>query len=92
MNAAEDAALKARTDASNAGANPIIIFSIGLTTTTTLDMAPVQFLEHVSNTTTSDVHSAHLNEPSGQYIPVSTAGQLQGAFQQIASFVLRLSS
>jgi len=86
MNAAESAATSARTDANV----PVIIFSIGLGGAA--DAFPGQFLEHVSNTTTSDLHSSHLSEPSGQYIYVTGKGQLTGAFQQIASFVLRLSS
>lgn len=86
MNAAESAAYQARTDATV----PVIIFSTGLGGAQ--DSFPGQFLEHVSNTTTSDVHSSHMSEPQGQYIYVTGKGQLTGAFQQIASYVLRLSS
>ena len=80
------AATAARQDATV----PVIIFSIGLGGAA--DAFPGAFLEHVSNTTTSDLHSSHLTEPSGQYIYVTGKGQLAGAFEQIASFVLRLTS
>jgi hypothetical protein len=86
MNAAEDAAYRARTDATF----PIMIFSIGLGGAQ--DAAPLAFLDHLSNTVNSDLHLSHMNEPSGQFIFVTGPGRLGSAFQQIASYVQRLSS
>jgi len=84
MNAAEDAANTARSNASL----PVVIFSIGLGGAA--DVFPGDFLQHVSNTQDSDLYNT--NQPSGKYIFVTGAGQLGSAFQQVASFVQRLSS
>jgi Mg-chelatase subunit ChlD len=84
MNAAEDAANRARSN----GALPVVIFSIGLGGAA--DVFPGDFLDHVSNTQGSDLYNT--NQPSGKYIFVTGAGQLGSAFQQVASFVQRLSS
>ena len=86
MNAAEDAAFRARSNP----ALPVVIFAIGLGGAA--DQFPGQFLDHVANTQNSDLHYLHQNEPSGQYIFVTGKGQLGTAFQQVASFVQRLSS
>jgi Flp pilus assembly protein TadG len=86
MNAAEDAAFRARTDATV----PVIIFTIGLGGAS--DQMPDQFLKHVANSIDSDVHSSHTAEPTGQYIFSPTASQLSTAFLTIASYVQRLSS
>ena len=86
MNAAESAAYRARSDSTV----PIVIFAIGLGGAT--DSAPDQFLQHVANTLDSSVHSSHASEPTGKYIYVTGAGQLGAAFQEVASFVQRLSS
>jgi Mg-chelatase subunit ChlD len=84
MNAAEDAANTARSNA----ALPVVIFSIGLGGAA--DVFPGDFLKHVSNTQDSDLYNS--SQPSGKYIFVTGAGQLGSAFQQVASFVQRLSS
>ena len=84
MNAAESAANRARSDA----ALPIVIFAIGLGGAA--DSAPEAFMLHVANDQTSDTY--HSNQPAGTYIYVTGAGQLGSAFQEVASFVLRLSS
>jgi hypothetical protein len=60
MNAAEDAANRARSNA----ALPVVIFSIGLGGAA--DVFPGDFLEHVSNTQNSDLYNT--NQPSGKYI------------------------
>jgi Flp pilus assembly protein TadG len=84
MNAAEDAANRARSNA----ALPVVIFSIGLGGAQ--DSFPDDFLKHVANTQDSDLYNT--NQPSGKYIFVNGAGQLGSAFQEVASFVQRLSS
>jgi len=84
-NAAEDAAYRARTD----GTYPVTVFSIGLGGAA--DIAPPQFLKHVANTIDSDLKASHSNEPIGKYIFVNGPGQLGAAFQEIASYVQRLS-
>ena len=84
MNAAESAATRARTDATL----PVVIFSIGLGGAG--DKAPDAFLQHVANDQRSDTHST--TQPTGTYIYVTGPGQLGSAFQEVASFVLRLSS
>jgi Mg-chelatase subunit ChlD len=84
MNAAEDAALRARSN----GALPVVIFCIGLGGAA--DVFPGDFLKHVANTQDSDRYN--VNQPSGKYIFVTGKGQLGSAFQQVASFVQRLSS
>jgi Flp pilus assembly protein TadG len=84
MNAAEAAANTARTNANF----PILIFSIGLGGAQ--DIFPGAFLEHVANTTTSDLYN--VSQPSGQYIYVTGPSQLGSAFQSVASYVQRLTS
>jgi Mg-chelatase subunit ChlD len=84
MNAAEDAAKTARSNV----ALPVVIFSIGLGGAT--DVFPDDFLKHVANTQDSDMYN--VNQPSGKYIFVTDKGQLGSAFQQVSSFVQRLSS
>src|SRR5207248_692309 len=81
MNAAEDAATRARSDATY----HVKMMAIGLGGAT--DAAPQQFLEHLTNTQTSDLHASHMNEPSGQLVQVNGPGQLGAAFQEIASYV-----
>jgi hypothetical protein len=66
----------------------VVIFSIGLGGAA--DVFPGDFLEHVSNTQDSDLYNT--NQPSGKYIFVNGAGGLGSAFQEVASFVQRLSS
>ncbi len=96
MNAAESAAVKARTavaitptgQPAETTTVPIVIFCIGLGGAT--DSYPDQFLQHMANTNESDLFDR--TQPSGNYIYVTGAGQLGTAFSAIASFVLRLSS
>lgn len=83
MNAAESAATRARTDATV----PVTIFAIGLGGAG--DAAPDAFLQHVANTQESDLHTTA--QPTGKYVYVTGPGQLANAFQEVASFVLRLS-
>jgi hypothetical protein len=85
MNAAEDAAFRARTDATA----HTIIMAIGLGGAA--DQFPGQFLDHVANTQNSDLYASHSTEPSGQFVYVTGPGQLGDAFQQIASYVQRLT-
>jgi hypothetical protein len=85
MNAAEDAAYKARSDVNT----HVIIMAIGLGGAA--DAFPGQFLEHVANTQNSDLFASHSTETSGKYVYVTGAGQLGDAFQQIASYVQRLT-
>jgi len=85
MNAAEDAAQRARRDATY----PVTMFSIGLGGAA--DVSPPQFLEHVANAINSDLKASHTTEPIGKYIFVDGPGQLGAAFQEIASYVQRLS-
>jgi Flp pilus assembly protein TadG len=85
MNAAEDAAFRARTDTNL----KVLIMTIGLGNSA--DIFPAQFLEHVANTQNSDLFASHSTEPSGKYVFVTGAGQLGDAFQQIASYVQRLT-
>jgi Flp pilus assembly protein TadG len=85
MNAAEDAAYRARSDAST----HVIVMAIGLGGAA--DAFPGDFLQHVANTQDSDLFGSHSTEPSGNYVYVTGPGQLGDAFQQIASYVQRLS-
>ena len=85
MNAAEDAAYRARSDVTY----HVMVMAIGLGGAS--DSAPQQFLEHVANTQNSDLFGSHTTEPQGQYVYVTGPGQLGDAFQQIASFVQRLT-
>jgi hypothetical protein len=55
------------------------------------DAFPGDFLQHVANTQDSDLFGSHSTEPSGNYVYVTGPGQLGDAFQQIASYVQRLS-
>jgi hypothetical protein len=84
MNAAEDAANTARNNA----AFPILIFCIGLGGAQ--DVFPGAFLQHVANTSQSDLHNN--SQPTGQYIYVTGPSQLGSAFQAVASYVQRLTS
>jgi Flp pilus assembly protein TadG len=85
MNAAEDAAYRARSDVNT----HVIVMAIGLGGAG--DVFPAQFLEHVANTQNSDLFASHSTEPSGKYVYVTGPGQLGDAFQQIASYVQRLT-
>jgi Flp pilus assembly protein TadG len=86
MNAAEDAAFRARSDANL----HVMIMCIGLGGAA--DAFPGDFLEHVANTQNSDLFPSHSTEPSGQYVYVNGPGELGSAFQQIASYVQRLTN
>jgi hypothetical protein len=99
MNAAESVATAARTATAlvppgGGPADPtpvqIIMFCIGLANTP--DSFPDQFLHHIANDTSSDLFVAAPAQLTGTSITVTGPGQLGAAFQQIASFVLRLSS
>jgi Flp pilus assembly protein TadG len=79
MNAAEDAASKARK-------NGIIIYTIGLGSNGGVDKA---FLQRVANDPAySSYNSA---EPGGKFYYSPNASQLNAAFQSIASDILRIS-
>jgi Flp pilus assembly protein TadG len=79
MNAAEDAASKARKDG-------IIIYTIGLGSNGGVDKA---FLQRVANDPAySSYNSA---EPGGKFYYSPNASQLNAAFQSIASDILRIS-
>ena len=85
MNAAENAAFSARSDSTY----HVVMMAIALGGAS--DSPPQQFLEHVANTITSDLHASHTAEPTGKYVFVTGPGQLGDAFQQIASYVQRLT-
>lgn len=80
FNAADNAAFSIR---NNSYYNPII-YSIGLGTAVDDD-----FMERVANDPRASSYDS--NKPAGLYVKAPTSAQLQSAFQQIASQVLRIS-
>jgi Flp pilus assembly protein TadG len=79
MNAAEDAASKARKDG-------IIIYTIGLGSNGGVDKA---FLQRVANDPAYASYNS--SEPGGKFYYSPNASQLNAAFQSIASDILRIS-
>ena len=91
LNAADDAAARIRAGAVDSaygrGLSNVLILSIGLGTATI--PASDDFLERVSNDARSSIYDS--TKPTGHYYDAPTLADLEPAFEQVASEILRLA-
>ncbi len=86
INALDSAATRARDDANSRGLD-LVTYAIGLSNV--IGAAEDTLMNRVANTATSGIYNAY--RPTGMYIRADNASQLDEAFAQLASEVMRFA-